>query len=67
MKWLTDVLKCSFCLQEAPPEQNLPMILGLLGVWYNNFFGSDSYAILPYDQYMHRYASHSVGVFGNMG
>jgi glucose-6-phosphate isomerase len=42
-------------LQEAPPEKNLPMILGLLGIWYNNFFGSDSYAILPYDQYMHRY------------
>lgn len=40
--------------QEAPPEKNLPMILGLLGVWYNNFFGADSYAILPYDQYMHR-------------
>jgi glucose-6-phosphate isomerase len=43
---------------EAPLESNMPVILGLLGVWYNNFFGAQSHAILPYDQYMHRFAAH---------
>ncbi len=38
----------------APLEQNLPVILALLGVWYNNFFGAESHAVLPYDQYLHR-------------
>jgi glucose-6-phosphate isomerase len=42
----------------APPEKNLPMILGLLGVWYSNFFGAQTHAILPYDQYMHRFAAY---------
>ncbi len=36
----------------APFEQNLPVIMGLLGVWYNNFFGAQSHAILPYDNYL---------------
>jgi len=36
----------------APFEQNIPVIMGLLGVWYNNFFDAQSYAILPYDQYL---------------
>jgi glucose-6-phosphate isomerase len=35
-----------------PFEQNIPVIMGLLGVWYNNFFGAQSHAILPYDQYL---------------
>ena len=42
----------------APFEQNMPVILALLGVWYNNFFDADSHAILPYDQYMHRFPSY---------
>jgi glucose-6-phosphate isomerase len=42
----------------APPDQNLPLTLGLLGVWYNNFFGARTVAILPYDQYMHRFAAY---------
>lgn len=42
----------------APLEENLPVILGLLGIWYNNFFGSQTHAILPYDQYMHRFAAY---------
>ncbi len=42
----------------ASPEQNLPMILGVLGVWYNNFFGAETEAILPYDQYLHRFAAY---------
>jgi len=36
----------------APFEQNIPVVMGLLGVWYNNFFGAQSHAILPYDQYL---------------
>ena len=36
----------------APFERNIPVIMGLLGVWYNNFFGAESHAILPYDQYL---------------
>jgi glucose-6-phosphate isomerase len=42
----------------APPEKNAPMILGLLGVWYSNFFGAETHAILPYDQYMHRFPAY---------
>lgn len=42
----------------APCEKNLPTILALLGVWYNNFFGAESHAVLPYDQYMHAFASY---------
>ena len=42
----------------APFEENIPVILGLLGVWYNNFFGAESHCILPYDQYMHRFAAY---------
>lgn len=42
----------------APLEENLPVILALLGVWYNNFLGADTQAILPYDQYLHRFAAY---------
>ncbi|HEY1350961.1 MAG TPA: glucose-6-phosphate isomerase [Ktedonobacteraceae bacterium] len=42
----------------APLEHNLPVILGLLGLWYNNFFGAQSVAILPYDQYLTRLSSY---------
>jgi glucose-6-phosphate isomerase len=42
----------------APLEQNMPVLLGLLGVWYNNFFDAHTHAVLPYDQYMHRFAAH---------
>lgn len=41
-----------------PFEKNIPVILALLGIWYNNFFGSQSQALLPYDQYMHRFAAY---------
>jgi glucose-6-phosphate isomerase len=44
--------------RNAPPEKNIPLLMGLLGVWYNNFWDADSYAILPYDQYMHRFAAY---------
>ncbi len=42
----------------APFDQNIPVLMGLLGVWYNNFFAADSHAILPYDQYMHRFPAY---------
>ena len=42
----------------APLEQNMPVILGMLGIWYNNFFGAQTHAILPYDQYMHRFPAY---------
>jgi glucose-6-phosphate isomerase len=40
--------------RSAPFEFNLPVLLGLIGIWYNNFFEATSVAILPYDQYLHR-------------
>ena len=42
----------------TPLEQNIPATLALLGIWYNNFYGAQSEAILPYDQYMHRFAAY---------
>lgn len=39
-------------------EQNMPVILALIGIWYNNFFEAETEAILPYDQYMHRFAAY---------
>ncbi|MBL3658211.1 glucose-6-phosphate isomerase [Fulvivirga sediminis] len=45
-------------LKSTPFEENIPVILGLLGIWYNNFFGAQSNALLPYDQYMHRFAAY---------
>lgn len=39
-------------------DQNIPIVLALLGIWYNNFFESETQAILPYDQYMHRFAAY---------
>ena len=42
----------------TPIEKNLPAILGLLGVWYNNFFDAQTHAILPYDQYLHRFPAY---------
>ena len=38
--------------------KNIPVVLALLGIWYNNFFGAQSEAILPYDQYLHRFAAY---------
>jgi glucose-6-phosphate isomerase len=44
--------------RHEPLEKNIPVILALIGIWYNNFFGAESEAILPYDQYMHRFAAY---------
>ncbi|MCE0493465.1 glucose-6-phosphate isomerase [Vibrio salinus] len=43
---------------ETPFEDNIPVIMALIGIWYNNFYGAESEAILPYDQYMHRFAAY---------
>lgn len=45
-----------FCT--APLEENMPVVLALLGVWYNNFFGAQSHAVLPYEQYLHRFPAY---------
>jgi glucose-6-phosphate isomerase len=42
----------------TPFESNIPVILALIGIWYNNFFGAQTEAILPYDQYMHRFPAY---------
>jgi glucose-6-phosphate isomerase len=44
--------------EEAEFEENIPVILALIGIWYNNFYGAETEAILPYDQYMHRFAAY---------
>ena len=44
--------------RSAPLEQNMPVLLGLLGIWYGNFFGAQSNAVLPYDQYLHRFPAY---------
>ncbi len=44
--------------RRTPFEQNIPVIMGLLGIWYNNFFGAESHAILPYDQYLLHFPSY---------
>ncbi|MBZ5856277.1 glucose-6-phosphate isomerase [Flavihumibacter profundi] len=56
------LLKGAFSADEhfktAAPDQNIPILMALTGLWYTNFFGSESEAILPYDQYMHRFAAY---------
>ena len=44
--------------KETPFERNIPVILALIGIWYNNFFGAQTEVILPYDQYMHRFPAY---------
>ena len=44
--------------QTAPLEKNMPVILGMLGIWYTNFFAADTHAILPYDQYLSRFPAY---------
>jgi glucose-6-phosphate isomerase len=44
--------------RSSPLDQNMPVILALLGIWYNNFFKAQTHAILPYDQYLHRFPAY---------
>ena len=57
-----ELLQGAFAMDQhfrtADFNENIPVILALIGLWYGNFFGSESEAILPYDQYMHRFAAY---------
>jgi len=44
--------------KSAPLNKNAPVILALLGIWYSNFYGAETHAMLPYDQYLHRFAAY---------
>jgi glucose-6-phosphate isomerase len=55
---LTGAFEMDEHFRNTPLEKNLPVVLAVIGVWYNNFFGSQTQAILPYDQYMHRFAAY---------
>jgi glucose-6-phosphate isomerase len=44
--------------RETPPASNLPMLMGLLAVWYSDFFGAQTCGVFPYDQYLHRFAAY---------
>jgi len=44
--------------QEAPTAENLPLLMGLLAVWYADFFGAETCAVLPYEQYLHRFPAY---------
>ncbi|AQQ09205.1 Glucose-6-phosphate isomerase [Sedimentisphaera cyanobacteriorum] len=51
-----EAMDCHF--KSQPFEKNMPVILALIGIWYNNFFQAETEAILPYDQYMHRFSAY---------
>ena len=55
---LTGAFEADEHFRTAPPEKNIPLLMGLLGIWYNNFWNAESHAILPYDQYLHRFAAY---------
>jgi len=62
MDHFEDMLAGAYGMDEhfrsAPLEKNIPVTLAMLGVWYANFFGAESHAILPYDQYLHRFPAY---------
>ena len=55
---LTGAFEMDEHFRTAPMAENLPVILAMLGVWYANFHGAETHAILPYDQYLHRFAAY---------
>lgn len=55
---LTGAFEMDMHFRQTPFQRNIPVILALLGIWYNNFFGTRTEAILPYDQYMHRFPAY---------
>jgi len=57
-KLLSGAFEMDEHFRNTPLEDNLPVLLALIGLWYGNFFGAESEAILPYDQYMHRFAAY---------
>ena len=44
--------------KETPLDHNLPVLLGVIGVWYNSFYGAQTHVLLPYDQYLHKFADY---------
>ena len=40
------------------PDRNLPVLLGVIGLWYNNFYGAQTHVLPPYDQYLHKFADY---------
>jgi glucose-6-phosphate isomerase len=62
MENFEELLGGAFAMDEhfrtMPLVKNIPVMLAMLGVWYNNFFGAQTHAILPYDQYMHRFPAY---------
>ncbi|MCZ8355707.1 MAG: glucose-6-phosphate isomerase [Cyclobacteriaceae bacterium] len=57
-KLLTGAYKMDEHFRHQPLNKNAPVLLALIGIWYNNFYGAASEAILPYDQYLHRFAAY---------
>jgi glucose-6-phosphate isomerase len=55
---LTGAHKIDEYFRSTPLEQNIPVVMALLGIWYNDFFGAQTQAILPYDQYLSRFAAY---------
>jgi glucose-6-phosphate isomerase len=55
---LTGAYEMDQHFQKAPLEKNIPVILALLGIWYNNFFDAETHCLLPYDQYLHRFPAY---------
>ena len=55
---LTGAHEVDLHFQETPLAENIPVVMAMLGIWYHNFFGADSHAILPYDQYLHRFPAY---------
>lgn len=55
---LTGFYKMDRHFLKTPLDKNIPVLLALIGIWYTNFYGAESEAILPYDQYMHRFAAY---------
>lgn len=62
MERFEELLQGAFDIDEhfrlSPLEDNIPVLMGMLGIWYANFFGAASHAILPYDQYLHRFPAY---------
>ncbi len=54
---LTGAYEMDVHFKTSPVEQNIPVIMAVLGVWYNNFFNAQSYTVLPYSQYLHRFTA----------
>lgn len=54
---LTGAYEMDVHFKTAPIEQNIPVIMAVLGIWYNNFFNAQSYTVLPYSQYLHRFTA----------